>query len=396
MLTTYRRVLVVPGTLLFSLTGFVARLPISMVSLGIVLLISAERGSYALAGSVAAAYILANAALAVVHGRLADRLGQGRVLPVTQVLFGSFLVMMMWSVDAHWPNWLTHAFAAGAGASLPQIGSCIRARWSHVLDDPRQVQTAYALEAVVDEGVFIVGPILATVLATAVHPAAGLVVALVAGVGGTLFLSTQRGTEPPAHPRVSEDGVRAALPWRTVVPLVVLCFALGSVFGSAEVATVAFAEELGAKQYAGPLLALWALGSLVSGVGTGAISWRRSTEYRMRVSILALTLAMVPLTFIGSFPLMAVALLIGGLAISPTLISCLSITEQVVPRPRLTEGMAILHTGMAAGIAPGAAVAGYVIDHQGASWAYVVPVAAGVLGCVAALLTPTAAATVSP
>ena len=54
MLTTYRRVLALPGALGFSMSGLVARLPISMISLGIVLLVSTRTGSYSLAGTVSA------------------------------------------------------------------------------------------------------------------------------------------------------------------------------------------------------------------------------------------------------------------------------------------------------------------------------------------------------
>src|SRR5688572_22613189 len=81
MLSSYRRILAVPGALLFSATGLVARLPLSMESLGIVLLVVAETGSYGLAGSLAAATTIANAIASIVQGRYLDRLGQPRVLP---------------------------------------------------------------------------------------------------------------------------------------------------------------------------------------------------------------------------------------------------------------------------------------------------------------------------
>ena len=78
MLASYRRVFAHPGALAFSSTGLLARLPISMMTLGIVLLVSTLTGSYGLAGQVSAAYIIGNAAFAVPHGRLADRFGRAR------------------------------------------------------------------------------------------------------------------------------------------------------------------------------------------------------------------------------------------------------------------------------------------------------------------------------
>ena len=388
MLTSYRRILGLPGTLLFSATGMVARLPMSMVSLGIVLLVSTATGSYGLAGSVSAAYLIANGAFAIAQGRLLDALGQARVLPAAVSVFGAALALLMWSVQAGWPVGVSYLMAAVSGAALPAVGSCVRARWSHVLRSPDQLQTAFALEAVVDESVFMVGPILVTVLATAWHPVAGLTAALVSGVAGTLFLASQRATEPPAHPRRETTGRRPGMPWATVVPLAVVCAALGTLFGAAEVSTVAFAEELGNKGLAGPLLALWALGSLIAGLITGALHFRRGPDHRVRWGSAAMMAAMMPLFLIGSVPLMGVALLVAGFAIAPTLIATMSLTEKTVPHARLTEGMAIMHTGIVAGVAPGATVAGVVIDAYGASPAYLVAAGAGLVSALAAQAIP--------
>lgn len=388
MMSSYRRILSRPGTALFSATGLLARLPISMVGLGIVLLVSAATGSYGLAGSVSAAYVLANGGFAILQGRLIDRLGQARVLASTVTVFGVALALLMVAVQADWPIASAYALAVLAGATLPSVGSAVRARWSYVLDDPAQRQTAFALEAVVDESVYMLGPILVTVLATAVHPVAGLTAALVSGVVGTWLFAVQRGTEPPAHPTDHTAGPRPGMPWRTVLPLALVSAALGTLFGAAEVATVAFAEEQGNRGYAGFLLALWALGSLLAGLVTGAVSWGGGADRRVRWGALGMMCAMLPLAFIGSVWLMGVVLLAAGLAIAPTLIATISLTEQTVPPARLTEGMAIMHTGVVAGVAPGATIAGIVIDHAGASPAYAVAAVAGAVAALAALTLP--------
>ena len=390
VLSPYRRVLSEPGAWRFSAAGFFGRLPIAMVSLGIVLLVSAKAGSYGLAGTVVSAYLVANALLAIVHGRLVDRFGQHRVLPVAQTIFVVALALMMWAVEEGWHPLVIHALAAVSGGALPQIGACVRARWSHVLDDTRSVQTAYAFESVVDEALFVTGPTVVTLLATAWDPVAGLVVAMASGLVGVLWLSSQRATEPPDHRQRSQSGaetVHAPMPWRIVAPLVAVCVSLGAVFGSTEVVTVAFAEEQGAKALAGPLLGIWALGSLLAGLAAGLVAWRSGPEVRVRWGMLALGLTLVPLGLVGSLWVMAVFLLLGGMAIAPTLIATLAVTERTVPKSRLTEGMAILHTGMGVGIAPGAALGGLMIDAYGASPAYAVPAVAGLLGAAAAWLT---------
>jgi MFS family permease len=387
MLDSYRRVLARPGAFRFSSAALVARLPISMVGLGIVLLVEDRTGSYGLAGTVSAVFVLAEAAFAVLHGRWVDHFGQSRVLPVAISVFGAGLALMMLAVEQDWPRALTYVFAAVAGASLPQVGASVRARWAHVLDDPGQKQTAFALEAVLDEVLFVVGPVLVTMLATAWHPAAGLGVAIATGVTGTLAFAAQRRTEPPAGRTSTAPDARPPMPWRLVVPLALVSLSLGTLFGAAEVATLAFAEEQGQQWVAGWLLAAWSAGSLVAGLVVGAVAWRHGPDVRLRWGSAAMMLAMAPLMVISSVPVMAVVLLVGGLATAPTLIAAMTLVEQGVPARRLTEGMAILHTGLVAGIAPGASIAGFVVDHAGASPAYAVSVVSGLLAAVVAQTT---------
>jgi MFS family permease len=399
MLTPYRRVLAVPGALAFSATGLLARLPISMVSLGVVLLISSRTGSYQLAGTVAAAYLVGNAAFAVVQGRMADRLGQSRVLPWTILVFTVAMGLLMAAVDGGWGTPLPHLFAAVAGAAIPQVGSCVRARWSANLDDKSALQTAFALEAVLDEVVFMVGPVLVTTLATAVHPLAGLVTAVASGLVGTLALAAQRATEPPAHRSPSGHARRRPMGWRVLGPLVVVGVMLGVVFGGAEVAVVAFCEELGARAAAGPLLAALAVGSGLAGFVSGSVHWRSTNAARFRLGTLALAAACLPLPFVEGFALMAAAMFLAGLAVSPILIASVAWIEETVPAQRLTEGISIVTTGLYVGLAPGAALVGVVVDRAGASASFWVTVVAALVAAVvgtSTLLLPTGVTRAAP
>lgn len=388
MLTAYRSVLSRPGAIGFSGAGLVGRLPLSMAGLGMLLLVESQTGSYAVGGSVAAAYMVANAVVAIPVGRLVDVLGQGRLLTACALGFGAALMLLVVSVQADWPRASAYAAAVVAGAALPPIDACVRTRWAHVLDRSDEVQTAYAFEAVVDETVFMTGPILVTLLATLVDPVAGIVATVVTGVGGSLAFAAQRRTEPPAHPRDRSDGVRVPMPWWTLGPLTVVCVALGLMFGATEVITVAFTDERDVKSAAGVLLALWALGSLLAGAITGAVTFRRGLGQRVRWGALGLVVAMAPLTFVEPVWQMGVLMLVGGFAIAPTLIATTAMIEQVTPPARLTEGMALLQTGLVAGVAPGAALAGILVDHAGASASYLVPLGAALLAAVASRALP--------
>jgi predicted MFS family arabinose efflux permease len=131
---------------------------------------------------------------------------------------------------------------------------------------------------------------------------------------------------------------------------------------------------------------VWALGSLLSGVVTGSITWRAHTASRFRGGALLLGLSMIPLPWIGGFPLMVAVLFVAGFAISPTLIAMTAWVEEVVPVARLTESMAVIGTGITAGVAPGALVAGTLIDAAGSAAGYWVSVASGGLAFAAALV----------
>lgn len=390
MLTTYRRVFAHPGAALFSATGVLARLPISMTTLGIVLLVSALSGSYALAGQVTAAFIAGNAGFAVLHGRLTDRFGQTRVLSVDTVAFGLSSSLMVVAITEGWSFPWPHLLGAVAGTAMPQVGTMVRGRWAHLLDDPGERHTAFAVEGIADEVVFVTGPALVTVLATVLAPQAGLVVAIVAGTVGSVALALQRRTAPPVQAR-HPDAVRPPMPWRLLVPLAVGALALGSLFGALEVATVALAEDEGRKVLSGLMLAAFSFGSLVAGVVAGALAMRRTPLARARLGMTLLALGTGALPFLPGLLVVSGALLLTGLALAPTLIALFSLIESSVPPGRLNEAMGFVQTGMSAGIAPGAWGAGVVADASGGSAAYWVCVVSAALAALAGAAVPSTA-----
>jgi MFS family permease len=387
VLTTYRRVFANPGALAFSMTGLVARLPISMMTLGIVLLVSTLRGSYAVAGQVSAAYIIGNAVFAIPHGRLADRFGQRPVLLVDAVVFALGTGLLVRSETAGWPAPWPHVCAVLTGVAMPQVGSMVRARWTHLLEDAGDRQTAFSVEAVVDEVVFVVGPALVTFLSTLAAPQSGLLVALVFGTLGPVALALQTRTQPTAHPRDRSAGLDP-MPWRSLAPMTLGAASLGAMFGAMEVATVAFAGDVGHKALSGLALAAMSFGSLLAGLLTGARTWRTPLVRRFRVGTALLAVGFVVLPNLDSLWTLTPMMFLAGFAIAPTLIACIALLEEVAPRSRLTEAMAFLQTGISAGIAPGAWYAGVVADSAGGATAFWVCVAAGALATLSALATP--------
>ncbi len=389
MASPYRVVLARPGALAFSATGLVSRLPLSMLGLSIVVVVAARTDSYAFAGTVSAAYVLAAAATAPLQGRLIDTWGQSRVLTLWALGFGTGVALLVAAIAGDAATPLPHLAAIVAGAATPQTGNMVRARWSHLLGDPRrtdpkELNTAFALEAVLDEVVFIVGPVLATWVTLQVHEFAGIALAGVAGTLGSLALGVQHATAPPVVRRA--PGPRVPLDGRVLVPVVVASIGIGIIFGAAEVVVVALTEEQGRPGLAGVMLAVWAAGSRGAGLVVGLLPAPPDVVRRLRTALVALTLSFVPLALLPRLEWAAVCLFVGGAAISPTLVAAVHLVRANVPEARLTEALSWTTLGLSVGVAPGAALSGWVVDHAwNASAGFLVPLVAGVVATGVAL-----------
>ena len=358
----YRQVLADPRARAFSAAGFLARLPLSMTGIGIVLLVSLTTGSFGRAGIIAGVGTLCAAVAAPGWGRMIDRLGQARVLLTAVTIWTGGLTLVIVSVVAGWPLGVTLVGSVAAGLGYTSSGSAVRARWTHRLQASPLLNTAYAVEAVVDEVIFIVGPVLVTYLATSFHPALGIGACGVLGLVGAVLLAAQRATQPPVRVEPTDGVVRERIRPGVLLPIAACCAALGVVFGGMEVAIVAFARDAGVLRYAGVILMVWALGSLVAGVLTGSIQWRATPARRFRVGAAALACSVLPLPFVADPVLMAALLTLSGLAIAPTMIASIAVTQASVPGDRLNEALGWTTTGLATGVAIGAAGIGQLVD----------------------------------
>ncbi len=386
----YAAVLRTPGALKFSAAGALARLPMSMVGIGAVLMVQGLYDSYAMAGRVAAELGLAQAVLAPQIARWVDRRGQRKVLLPALLVSVAGLGGLVTAAVLGAPEWVLWPFAAVAGASQGSYGSMVRARWNHALDDPRRLHTAYSLESSVDELVYIVGPVLATTLATAVAAPSALVVAGVAALTGGLLFVAQRATEPAVVP--PDTAVRH----RPVVlvpgmPVLVLVFvAMGVIFGSMEVVTVAFAEERGSKGASGLVLAVFALGSMVAGLAYGARHFTSPAVRRFVIGMVALGPGVSLFLLAHNLWALAAAMFVAGLAIAPTVITGTGLVQDMVAGHQLTEALSWVGTSISSGASLGASIAGMRVDDAGADAGFLVPVAAA---WFAALLTLAASRT---
>jgi predicted MFS family arabinose efflux permease len=376
-----------PGAARFTAAAFVARLPISMVALGIVLMVSELRGSYALAGVVAAAYTVSSALINPLGSRAVDRWGQLRVVRVLVTVHAVTLLLLAWSAVAGWSPAALISLAVISGATQPATGALVRARWAHALGPDNRLRTAFAFEGVLDELIFIVGPPLATFLAVALSaPAPVIAAAALVAVGSTLLLA-QRSTEPPAAGRPTSSGGHPLR--RTGMPAVlIVLIASGGVFGSIDVATVALADGADRRALAGLILAAYAAGSMASALVVGARSASSSDARLPRVLLLAsLALLAVTLPLLLRPGLLAFGILafVAGLAVSPVLITCFTLVEVLVRPSEITEGLSWAISSIGIGVAASAAGAGWLIDQAGPQAGLLVTLGAACLVAVVAL-----------
>jgi len=387
-LAPYAEVFAIPRAWRFSVAGIIGRMPMSMYGLGTVLLISAGTGRYGLAGSVSAAGAIGGAVCAPRLGRLVDQLGQRRVLIPVCVTFALAVAGLVAAVLLRAPDWTLFLCGIAGGATMPQTGPMARARWSVLLAGSPRLHTAFSVESVADELCFVLGPAAVTLLATQVHPAAGVTTAALCALVGSLWFAAQRSTEPPvvtvALEQASPSRQTAALARRSrlaapgLVVLVPVAVFLGAMFVSVDLSTVDFATRFGHKALAGFILGAYALGSGTGGLWYGSRTWHAPAWRRLAVT-LPLTVAGV-CTFWAMPNLLVLTLVIFlcGLTIAPTLIAIYSLLESTARPGRATEAMSWLSTGVSVGVACGATAAGFILDAFGARWGYAFAAASGV------------------
>jgi MFS family permease len=400
-----------PGARRFSAACFIGRMPMAMINLGVILVVAAATGRYAIAGSVSAVGALCYAILASRIGRLMDRVGQRRVLLPLTILFTAGAVAFVVCAQLRAPLWTLFVTGAWFIATMPALGTIVRSRWTELLGDSPLLQTAFSFESVADEMIFVTGPAVVTILATQVLPVAGIAVAAVLAVTGTLLVAAARGTEPPPRRRSlgrkdtlrrslgRKDTLRRSLGRKDTLrqssssairtpglPVIMAVFAgLGAMFGTIDLSTVAFATEHHHKPLAGLILGTYALGSATGGLWYGARHWRVPLHRRFLITLAGMVVGVAPLWALPSVPVLFGVIFFSGLAISPTLIAGFSLIERKVARSLLTEGMALLSTAIGLGLAAGPPLAGKLIDAHGARWGYLFALSCGALALVAGL-----------
>jgi MFS family permease len=365
------------------LTGtLVGRLPNAIAAVVLVLFVREQGGSYGLAGVLAAVYGVGNAVGQPLLGRLVDLYGQPRVqLPAALVTAGATVVFALVGIS-ELP--VAYPAVALAGLSAPPLEGGLRALWPSVLSREELVHTAYAMDAVAQEIMFTVGPLLVTLCAAAWSAQGALVLLQVLGVAGAVAVVT---TPPSARWRSAPRTAHWLGALRSPALLVMLAAFLfvGVALGSITVAALSYADTRGGSGTYGWLMAGIGLGSLIGGTAYGARSWPGEPEPRLRVLLALLALGYLPLALTPGPVAMTVLTVVAGVFLAPCIACAFVIIDRHAPGGTVTEAFSWLVTMFTVGAAVGTAVAGPVVEHHGARAGFGVPGAAALVAVLVLL-----------
>ncbi|MGW5126097.1 MFS transporter [Streptomyces sp. NPDC004069] len=367
------------------LTGtLVGRLPNATAAIAIVLFVRAEGGTYSLAGALAAVYGVANAVGQPVLGRLVDLHGQPRVqLPAA---LAAALAMTVFAVNGTQPPALAYTAVAAAGLFTPPLEGGLRALWPSVLRREDQVHTAYAMDAVAQEVMFTVGPLLVTLCVSLWSAQAALVVLNAVGVLGALsVVLSQPSRDWRSAPR--EAHWLGALRSPGLLALLGAFLFVGVALGSITVAAVPYADDHGGDAVYGWLMAALGLGALVGGAVYGARQWAGAPERRLRLLVALLAVCYLPLLLMPGAVAMVALTVLSGVFLAPCIACAFIIVDRHAPAGTVTEAFSWLVTTFTVGASVGTGAAGPVVEAGGALWGFAVPSVAGAVSLLVLLLT---------
>jgi MFS family permease len=382
----YAELLRVPDVAALVASTLLARAPIGINALAVVLFLRHETGSFAVAGGVAGGLAAGAGVAAPVVGRLVDRLGARVLIPIAITHAAVLGLLVLGGVEGA-PTALLVLAGVVAGGSVPPTSSVQRSLWPELLRDREDLrQAAFALDSVGIELLFIGGPLITAVIAAAASPQAALGVSAAAVLLGTAAFVTR----PVVRRAVRGSGggprrLAGALRSPGVLTLALTSVPPGIGLGMCEVAIPGFAYDHGAAQRAGLVLAVWSAGSAVGGVVYGMI--RRPPLQRVHIAVsLLLPLSLLPLAAAPSLAVMAVLELPAALFSAPLLATRNELIGWVAPPDARTEAYTWPQTAFVGGIAIGAALAGGLVESAGPSPAFLAAGGIAALGAVIAVV----------
>lgn len=384
-LERYRALFAAPQTRALFAASLLGRLPIGVTGLAILLLMQAASESFALGGAAAGCYVGGLALVAPALGRIIDRRGPRLVLAACAIAFPLALVGLIAAARAELTS-LALLAAAAAGASFPPITVCMRTYFRQALADEALLATAYSVESVLIEMIFIVGPLAVALFVAAASPAVAVAFSAACGFAGTLlFLRTGALRAWRIEERMARSLLGPLADRRFVYLIgIVLCFA--TAFGFLEIGITAYAIDAGRPAYAGVLLGVMSAGSALGGVAYGGRSWHAPLAHQFSAALALTALGLGVLAVRWSPWVLAAWSLAAGVAIAPALIIQSMLVTKLARPEHSTEAFTWTTSALLAGVGVGLAAGGLILERLSASWTLAAGAGAALLAALAARL----------
>jgi MFS family permease len=406
LLSPYRAALRTPGACGAFVTSLIGRLSYGIVSLSLILTLTAGGRDYGLAGLVMALFSLTIVLVSPLRARMVDRYGPRRVLPPMAASFAAVLVAIA-AIPARsgGGDVVIAVLAAVAGACAPPLGVVMRTLWSTLTSDRDVLQTAYSLDGVAEELLYVAGPVIVGVITVVATPAAGLLVSAGLVVTGTgLFLRSPAVCRWPVPAAGSASGTAGAAPGtagagRALVALAFATGAIGLCLGGIGLVIVAYSQARHDPAAVAWIEALLSVGSALGGLGYGAVAWRIPAQRRLALLATGLAVLLIPAAL--SPNLLVLALLIGlaGVLVAPAYATANVLAADLASPQARTRAGNWVSSGYNAGGSAGAALAGQLVGRVplGACLPLLAgPALLAVVPLLRARLTPTAGEPVTP
>jgi MFS family permease len=385
---TYSELFKTPGAKRIASAGFIARLPIAMDALAIILFVQSVDGRYAIAGSLTAVAALVTVISSPLWSKAADHFGQ-RIVLSTAIPIRIFAIITFISLVMNGaPVWSWFAAIFLAESASVSIGSMTRRRWAHVLGGNKKdvLSTSYTFESLLDEFIYILGPVITTAVVAAIAPSAGLILGVLFLLVGVPLLISHRNSDPGVEHRHVGTKPKSVFRNQKLQAVAIPLTIAGGAFSAVNICVVAFSEERGAKSISGVLLGIWAVGGAVSALINGSITWKISHGARYVGYMVGMALVSLSFPFINNFYVLGLALFLQGLCIAPLLPNGLSLVTDSVSPSQMTQAITLATAGIPLTGSLSSFLSGVVIDNYGASTALWLPFGFLACACLAMLL----------
>lgn len=368
-----------------------ARVPFAMMTVGVLTLAVAARGSVELGGITSAMVGLGVACCGPLLGSAADRFGQRPVLLLAATVNSLMLGALAWAAYSPLPDAAMLVGALLVGASAPQTSPMSRSRLVTVVQTrypvarrPRAIGAVLAFESAADEVVFVFGPVIVGLLATAFGGWAPIAAAAVLTAAFATAFALHRTSMPAvsASERAATLGPVAEL-WRAPLLITVAgIFSVGLFFGAMLTSLTAFMQERGAAEQAGLLYGAMGVGSAALAIAMAWFPPRFTLRWRWIAFAAVLTAGAALVLTATDVPGMLLSLALMGLGIGPLLVTLYGFGATRTPVGRSATVMTLLGSAVIVGQSIAAAITGVVAQQAGAHTALALPFGAALLALV--------------